>query len=109
MNKNIIRFCSVVLSIAMLVSLITVTSFAADNKTGEGAYGTPIIDGKIEDEWNKTNPIIMENCITYDDTEYIGWFKILWDENNLYVLSRISSALSASFLETTTLMPTPML
>lgn len=89
--SKITKICSVILSLAMLVSMITITGSAADNKEAEGAYGTPVIDGKIEAEWDKTNPIIMENCITYDDTEYIGWFKVLWDESNLYVLSRISS------------------
>ena len=89
--SKITKICSVILSLAMLVSMITITGFAADNKEAEGAYGTPVIDGKIEAEWDKTNPIIMENCITYDDTEYIGWFKVLWDESNLYVLSRVSS------------------
>ena len=58
-------------------------------KTTEAAYGTPVIDGKIDEVWNKTNYNIIENCRTTGATEYKGWFKVLWDNDRIYVLSRI--------------------
>ena len=62
---------------------------AVEYKTTEAAYATPIIDGQIDDVWSKTNANILENCRTTGQTEYKGWFKVLWDENNLYVLMKI--------------------
>jgi len=90
LNKSIMRICSFMLTLVMALGMASVTTLAeTERKTGEGAYGTPVIDGLVDDVWNTTsiNPIM--NCITTDKEEYIGWFKILWDEKNLYILAKV--------------------
>ena len=87
MSKKIL---ALVLSIATVISLFpTIYASKSDYKTTEAAYGTPIIDGSIDEVWDKANYNVIENCRTTQMTEYKGWFKVLWDEGYLYVLAKI--------------------
>ncbi len=57
-------------------------------------YGTPLLDGKADDpawqsaEWLPLDQVWIGAPITPDD--FSGRYKILWDENNLYVLAEIT-------------------
>ena len=86
------------LSLFALVFVIMVTSipatFAADAVAAkaEAAYGTPVIDGEIDKSWNNTNYNLINLVKSTDtDTFYKGWFKLLWDEANMYVLAKVYS------------------
>lgn len=86
------KLCSVVLVLAMLTTSLPMTFAATEVKaeTATAAYGTPEVDGKIDDVWNTTNHNVIDIVmLTEKDELYRGWFKALWDENNLYVLAKI--------------------
>ncbi len=55
----------------------------------EAAYGTPVIDGEIDDVWAKTNYNIVDNCRNTGKKAYKGWFKVLWDDEKIYVLAKV--------------------
>lgn len=92
MNKKI---TSLILTLAMM--LCSVSSFAKDDeekpqvKVAEAAYGTPVIDGEQDSVWNSTNYNVFDNVMGSDSTFYKGWFKVLWDEENMYMLAKVYS------------------
>lgn len=92
MNKKII---SLILALAMIPC--SVSSFAKDDeekpqvKVAEAAYGTPVIDGEQDSVWNSTNYNVFDNVMGTDSTFYKGWFKVLWDDENMYMLAKVYS------------------
>ena len=69
---------------------IPAVSFAeAKRSTAEAAYGTPIVDGEIDEVWKKANYYVVDNYYAGGREEYKGWFKVLWDDEKMYVLSRV--------------------
>lgn len=55
----------------------------------EAAFGTPVIDGEIDGLWDKTNYNVVERNKATNSNEYKGWFKLLWDNSNMYVLAKV--------------------
>jgi len=57
-------------------------------------YGTPTLDGKADDsawqnaEWLPLDQVWIGSPVTPKD--FSGRYKVLWDENNLYVLAEIT-------------------
>ena len=92
MNKKI---TSLILALAMMPCFVS--SFAKDDeekpqvKVAEAAYGTPVIDGEQDSVWNSTNYNVFDNVVGSDSTFYKGWFKVLWDEENMYMLAKVYS------------------
>ena len=92
MNKKI---TSLILALAMIPC--SVSSFAKDDeekpqvKVAEAAYGTPVIDGEQDSVWNSTNYNVFDNVMGTDSTFYKGWFKVLWDDENMYMLAKVYS------------------
>ena len=85
MNKKLLTF---MLVISAIVSIIPVPCVRAAGQIAEAAYGTPVIDGEIDEVWSKTNAYIVEHCHETKDDMYKGWFKVLWDEDYIYVLAK---------------------
>ena len=84
------RIISILTMIAILTVSMTVTGFGADSRSvAEAAYGTPVIDGEIDEVWEKSNYYLVDNYYARLRQEYKGWFKVLWDEEKIYVLSRV--------------------
>lgn len=85
MSKRIVT-----LFLALVMVLGTLPVFAANDRilTAEAAYGTPVLDGEIDEVWDKANYNIVENSQT-GEQKYKGWFKVLWDEENIYVLAYV--------------------
>lgn len=86
--------------IGLLTAFVLVFgSFAAINVTADdtesksehttAVFGTPTIDGEIDEVWNKTKGNVIGIVGDTNDDFYRGWFKLLWDNENLYVLSKI--------------------
>ena len=92
MNKKI---TSLILALAMIPCFVS--SFAKDDeekpqvKVAEAAYGTPVIDGEQDSVWNSTNYNVFDNVVGTDSTFYKGWFKVLWDDENMYMLAKVYS------------------
>lgn len=38
---------------AIILTLFTLPAFAADITSGDAVYGTPVVDGKIDEIWEK--------------------------------------------------------
>lgn len=87
MSKKII---SILMTLTMLFSILQFSVQAAEESVSvaEAAYGTPVIDGVIDDVWNKTNHNVIEKE-TSGAITYKGWIKVLWDEKNIYVLGKM--------------------
>lgn len=60
-----------------------------DRAQALAAYGTPVIDGEIDSVWDKTSYNVMDIVRGGNGNFYTGWFKVLWDEDNLYVLAKV--------------------
>lgn len=81
------------LLLAGILALSNVPTMAADAEISyaktQAAYGTPVIDGKIDKIWDNT----AYNSIAYnmyvDEDFYSGWFKVMWDEDKMYVLAKV--------------------
>ena len=83
------RIQAILLIMAILIPFTVVNVSAAERMETDAAYGTPVLDGEIDSIWDNVNYNIVENCTVSGDKEYKGWFKVMWDENNLYVLARV--------------------
>ncbi len=53
--------------------------------------GTPVIDGKIDDIWNKAEKLpVVKYCVGQGGA--VGEVRILWDDDNLYVLGEVKDS-----------------
>ena len=43
------------LALAIAICLLPIANVAAETKTAVAVYGTPVIDGEIDEIWNETN------------------------------------------------------
>ena len=81
------------------LKLVAAQAPIQETKTAEAEYGTPTIDGTIDEIWEKAKAIDFpwdrQNCtrdnlakeMVYADPAKAPYAKMLWDENNLYVLA----------------------
>jgi len=83
--KRIIAF---VLMMILTVGYFPVVYAEQNKNLAEAAYGTPIIDGEIDSVWDNTNYYMVNRFPASGKEFYKGWFKVLWDENTLYVLAK---------------------
>lgn len=51
-------------------------------------YGIPAIDGEIDSIW-ASSPILKLDQLRLGDTDTVGDCRLLWDENNLYMLVEV--------------------
>lgn len=65
-----------------------------DKQQFNASYGSPLLDGKADDEaWQSAEWLPLDQIWigqAPDAADYSGRYKILWDENNLYVLAEIT-------------------
>jgi endo-1,4-beta-xylanase len=78
--------------------VINPDKFIDDNKPeqrevnqGTAAFGTPNIDGTVDDVWNQA-PELSVNRYQMAWQGANGFSKVLWDNENLYVLTKISDS-----------------
>lgn len=58
---------------------------------GTAVYGTPSIDGDIDDIWNNATELkINRQIMAWEGAT--GTFKAMWDENNLYILAEVNDS-----------------
>ena len=84
MNK---RLFSIFLIITLICACPGTLTAAAKSVTA--AYGTPVIDGEIDGIWSNSEAALVQSVKPSGKTAYKGWFKMLWDEKNLYVLAKV--------------------
>ena len=85
MIKKISAF---VLSFILAMGCLHGVYASTSRSLAEAAYGTPEIDGAIDSVWDKTNYYIVNHNPDSGQDYYKGWFKVLWDEKNLYILTK---------------------
>ncbi len=56
---------------------------------GTAKYGTPVIDGEMDEIWNETE-VLQINRYQMAWNGAAGTGRVLWDENNLYVLIHVN-------------------
>ena len=56
---------------------------------GTAKYGTPVIDGEMDEIWNETE-VLQINRYQTAWNGATGTGRVLWDENNLYVLIHVN-------------------
>lgn len=54
-------------------------------REGTAAFGTPAMDGKKDEVWDNTEALPIDQMLQTQDTAS-GTARVLWDDNNLYVL-----------------------
>lgn len=96
MNKKSLfkKLTATVLTGIMTLSTIPMAgvSAAESQLSAEAAFGTPVIDGQVDKIWDNTNYNAIERVSSQGGGDaYKGWFKVLWDNDNMYVLARIYS------------------
>ena len=82
------KIITVMLVIFIISSCMPVLGAYTTAKTVRAAYGTPSIDGTVDSIWNSTNYTAVDTTTT-GVASYTGWVKFLWDENNIYILSKV--------------------
>ena len=65
-----------------------IVTLKAQPKSATATYGTPTIDGTIDSVWEDA-PTIDVNTFSVGNGA-TGTAKMLWDENNLYVLTEVT-------------------
>ena len=60
-------------------------------RQGQGVYGTPVIDGEIDDVWSHAPNLPLDRYQTAWHGAN-GTAKVLWDEENLYVLVQVTDS-----------------
>ena len=82
-------------AVLALSALLVCAGAATAVPTADAAYGTPVIDGVIDEVWSKTTAYAFGK---YDyvkkvtDNESSGQFRALWDETYLYLLFEIKDS-----------------
>ena len=71
-----------------MVPTCGIVTLKAQPKSATATYGTPAIDGTIDSVWDDA-PTIDVNTFSVGNGA-TGTAKMLWDENNLYVLTEVT-------------------
>lgn len=74
--------------ITKMVPTCGIVTLKAQPKSATATYGTPTIDGTIDSVWDDA-PTIDVNTFSMGNGA-TGTAKMLWDENNLYVLTEVT-------------------
>ncbi len=60
-------------------------------RESQAVYGTPVIDGKIDDIWKKTEKIeLNRQTVGKADEGATGTLRMMWDEEHLYALFEVA-------------------
>ena len=102
--KKIISGAVAVIAIATALSVGISADGWSDEVTCTASYGTPVIDGKV-DEWAKVDPLTItlddpivkqygayqgnwESAAKRDSKDFSTEIRYMWDENNLYIYEK---------------------
>ena len=60
-------------------------------KYSEAVYGTPTIDGTIDESWSNSTPIDI-NKLSLGSNAATGTSRMMWDENYIYILTEVKDS-----------------
>lgn len=61
-------------------------------RSGKAVFGTPVIDGTIDEVWNEAPALPINRFQGAWETGATGEGRVLWDDENLYVLIQVSDS-----------------
>ncbi len=67
-------------------------TMAEGPRTAKAAKGTAVIDGDIDDIWNKAEQIVTDRWVS-GSSGSTAKVRTLWDDNRLYVLAEVTDSL----------------
>ncbi|MGB8453620.1 MAG: sugar-binding protein [Anaerocolumna sp.] len=53
-------------------------------------FGTPVIDGEVDEVWNQAVPV--SPAVSSGNTDTTADFRVLWDDNALYILAEVKDS-----------------
>lgn len=85
---SIKKISKILLSALVAVLLVASVLPASALKADEIPYGTPVVDGKMDDIWSgASSKVAIDMYFDGLSENYAtGYARMIWDENNLYVL-----------------------
>ncbi len=84
------KILSLVLASAMLASMAVVTNAnPANSHTITAAYGTPVIDGQMDDIWNNAEMQVQDSFRSGTETDAKAQIRTMYDDNYFYVLAYV--------------------
>ncbi len=84
------KFLSLVTAGCMLVSLAVVANANPDSShTITAAYGTPVIDGQMDDIWNDTEMQVQDSFRSGTETDAKAQIRCMYDDTYFYVLEYV--------------------
>ncbi|MHB1152472.1 MAG: sugar-binding protein [Eubacteriales bacterium] len=88
---KIFKIASMILIMTTLVLTLSISIHADPDKSINAEYGTPIIDGVVDDIWNKCTGALTTNIYQGADriTDTVSEWKMMWDENKIYILVQV--------------------
>jgi len=83
-----------ILVLAILMSVLSFNVSADPDKKAIVSYGTPVIDAEIDEIWNSVEGYKTTNI--YQDaerlTDTVSEWKMMWDENRMYILAVVTDS-----------------
>jgi len=89
------RKISLFLAILMILTVVFSVSVSADpDKKAIVSYGTAIIDGEIDEIWNSVEGYKTTNIYRDGErlTDTVSEWKMMWDENRMYVIAIVTDS-----------------
>lgn len=88
------KICLFMAALIILSGVLSVCVSADPDKKAIVSYGTAVIDGEIDEAWNAAEGYKTTNI--YQDaerlTDTVSEWKMMWDENRMYVLAVITDS-----------------
>jgi len=85
------KISSMILILAILVLTLSISIHADPDKSINAEYGTPKIDGVVDDIWNQCTGALTSNIYGGGEriTDTVSEWKMMWDENKIYFLIQV--------------------
>lgn len=89
--QNVSGLGNIILDGEVATAKVPVDEYGLDSTGRMVAYfGTPIIDGEVDDIWNDTDIVIPQ--FISENTIATATFKAMWDDNGIYILAEVKDS-----------------
>ncbi len=88
--KDMKKIFSLALAAAMLASMAVVANANPSNSHSiTAAYGTPVVDGQMDDIWNNAEMQVQDSFRSGTETDAKAQIRVMYDDNYVYVLEYV--------------------
>lgn len=93
-RKSMKKIFAMLFSVIILStsSFLALSSTCKSSATIQAAYGTPVVDGVLDDVWSKAEVSAVDNVdkvVIPSSTKTVGTLRTMWDEDYLYVFIEV--------------------